>query len=65
MKGPRETLSHKIGYKRGLQGLPFRCPWWADSTAFALAYVEGRKIYLDRQRSLQSLMILRNSDDYE
>jgi hypothetical protein len=65
MRGPLKTFSYKIGRKRGLQGLPYSCPWWADSTVFALAYTEGRKIYLERQSLLKSSLTLRDSDDYE
>ena len=65
MKGPLKTLSYKVWHKRGLQGLPYSCPWRTDSTVFALAYTEGRKIYLERQNSLKSLLTLGDSDDYE
>jgi hypothetical protein len=63
MKGPLKTLSYRVGHKRGLQGLPYSCPWWADSTVFMLAYTEGRKIYLQHQSSLKSFQALRDSDD--
>jgi hypothetical protein len=65
MKGPLKTLSYKIGHKRGVQGLPYRCPWWADSTVFTLAYTDGRKIYLERESSKKSFPTRSDDDDYE
>jgi hypothetical protein len=65
MEGPLKAFSYKVGRKRGLEGLPYTCPWWADSTVFALAYAEGRKIYLERKSSSESFRTLRDSDDYE
>ena len=41
------AVSYKIGYGDGLRGLPYRCPWWADSIVCGLAYIDGRKAYLE------------------
>jgi hypothetical protein len=43
----RQTLSYNMGYGLGCQGLPFKCPWWADKAVCGLAYIEGRKVYLE------------------
>jgi hypothetical protein len=37
-----QNLSWNVGYRRGNESLPFRCPWWADREICALAYLQGK-----------------------
>ena len=39
-----QTLSWKLGLRRGMTGRSAKCPWWADRGVFALAYMEGMAI---------------------
>ena len=42
-----QNLSFKLGYVHGKRGVPFKCPWWADSMVFGLGYIEGRGVGMD------------------
>jgi hypothetical protein len=44
MKDLHQTLSWKLGYGRGRAGLSSKCPWWADKTVFALAFMQGKGV---------------------
>lgn len=37
-----QTLSWKVGYRRGKAGRDYRCPWWADRLVSAVAYMQGK-----------------------
>ena len=39
-----QNLSWKLGFAYGKEGRSHKCPWWADSTVFALAYMQGKGI---------------------
>jgi len=38
-----QTLSWKLGYRRGRAGRTYSCPWWADERVYALAFMQGLK----------------------
>jgi hypothetical protein len=48
IKDWHQTLSWKLGYRRGRAGLSSKCPWWADKIVFALAFMQGKGIIVDR-----------------
>jgi hypothetical protein len=39
-----QNLSFKLRYAHGKRGVPFKCPWWADSMVFGLGYIEGKGV---------------------
>jgi hypothetical protein len=43
LRNLHQTISYKLGYRRGRHGMPFKCPWWVDSIVFALADMDGYK----------------------
>ena len=40
----RETLSSKLGFKRGKAGRAYSCPWWADEAAYTSAFIHGKGV---------------------
>ncbi len=38
---PNIELEARLG--RGKEGRAYSCPWWADKTAYALAYMQGKE----------------------
>jgi hypothetical protein len=41
-----QNLSWNVGYRRGKEGRPFSCPWWAGREICALAYLQGKGVDL-------------------
>jgi len=39
-----QNLSWKLGYGRGKKNRAWSCPWWANKTVYALAYMQGKGI---------------------
>jgi hypothetical protein len=50
-----QMLSYKLGYRRGRQGRPFQCPWWADTTTFAAGHIDGQGARLQLDGRLTNL----------
>jgi hypothetical protein len=47
-RGWRQRLSQRVGHRRGKDGVPYSCPWWADEHVYALAFFEAKGVSLER-----------------
>jgi hypothetical protein len=73
LRDKRQNLTFKWGWVKGKNGRPFKCPWWADSAVFALAYMNGKiglqppdpaEIFPDRfSRDAKGRLVDRRSGD--
>jgi hypothetical protein len=42
--GWRQTLSWKVGFRRGKAGRAYSCPRWADERVYGLAFLQGKSV---------------------
>jgi hypothetical protein len=47
--GWRQTLSWKIGFRRGKAGRTYKCPWWADERVYGLAFLQGKNVEIPKR----------------
>lgn len=46
MRNLQRSLTYWLGYRRGKQGRPARCPWWANCLVYAIAHMYGHSAYV-------------------
>jgi hypothetical protein len=39
-----QKLSFKLGFAHGQRGWPFKCPWWIDTTTYAIGHIDGQEM---------------------
>jgi hypothetical protein len=46
--GWRQTLSWKVGFRRGKADRAYSCPWWADERVYAFGFLQGKGAEIPR-----------------
>jgi len=49
-----QRISWKLGYRHGMEGLPYRRPWWINEAFYALGYEYARHIATQRHEDAAS-----------